>query len=843
MFDTAVLSSDVLSDRDGVDAVRTLLDTMRGVCIDFQAWPGRFHLVSQKYGYRASDARRRLADMEWSCENVLSDEVLDEVAFTLVAIGILQQFPSTDNMFASLDQVLDDPLPYEHQRQAQEGRHEQKQQHNHAGGVEEMHAAIVVEQRGPRVSFQEPVPEKKKMSFKQRPPTPFPWDQARKLAQQDLQDGDDGERICKEKMYDSSDSSESDASYEPDFRKTDEGTVEMTGVDGTQVRQAVINHQMRGRWVKGGCAQQASSKPATPPDWKPHPEDEQISAILDRSVMMSSTTAPHRQSDDTGSLPIKLGQVPTREASEHSRVMQNTSPRIKFSDTPNLDARASRGSWFHLDSQTLQLSQRKSAYVGKGCNSEAIKPSTLHAQIEDNGSEVTENSPSDRDRGSSKSALRESERGEYGSASRHLLSQSAYSACSRSQTGPDKGVSEIDSLTSTNSGDADSEQQRQQKAALNLRKLRDSAVIRRTAAKIRHTDGPASQDDTASENRLPPLRPANLFDLESQAMSNVGAALSGAIRLREDLPPENKTVQALASYASKDAAPAADEMSTVRTAAEEMSSIRTQSEDTTPSGGQVHSLERHPAEFRHTLRKSVHKDCNADGRLMPPIALFGTDARFDSTNEGAAQGGVSRAEDDRCPICLEPTNSGQVHVTTCAHRFHVSCYREYRQNTMMSTRNQCPVCRTSQEGETRERVYCSSVNESVHSVHAAADRTAVRAMAQQLVSPPDRPVPEDEGGGIDPGERTGTWQEEDGLDIIREVDSMEIRGGRQDERHHGIQQSEDQSHRFMDTPFGLESQVLVWCLCASTCQQCMCVVFLLSFGSILTRRVWNRFSM
>ena len=87
------------------------------------------------------------------------------------------------------------------------------------------------------------------------------------------------------------------------------------------------------------------------------------------------------------------------------------------------------------------------------------------------------------------------------------------------------------------------------------------------------------------------------------------------------------------------------------------SSVKTQSDDTVSATGQERSLERHPAEFRHTLRKSVHKECNARGDLMAPTTLFGTDTGGDDA------GGLARkvgAEEDGCPICLEPTSGSQV---------------------------------------------------------------------------------------------------------------------------------------------------------------------------------------
>ena len=63
--------------RESVCKPYVLLDCVSTVqvCVNFQDWPGRFTLVAQKYGYRTVDARRRLADMTWSCFNHIDDEV------------------------------------------------------------------------------------------------------------------------------------------------------------------------------------------------------------------------------------------------------------------------------------------------------------------------------------------------------------------------------------------------------------------------------------------------------------------------------------------------------------------------------------------------------------------------------------------------------------------------------------------------------------------------------------------------------------------------------------------------------------------------------------------------
>ena len=85
--------------------------------------------------------------------------------------------------------------------------------------------------------------------------------------------------------------------------------------------------------------------------------------------------------------------------------------------------------------------------------------------------------------------------------------------------------------------------------------------------------------------------------------------------------------------------------------------------------------------------------------MMPPTALFGSGTAPCANSADLPHGSVG--EDDKCPICLDATAGSQIHVTTCAHRFHVSCYNQYRRSTMMKTRDQCPVCRTAQRDERR----------------------------------------------------------------------------------------------------------------------------------------------
>ena len=277
---------------------------------------------------------------------------------------------------------------------------------------------------------------------------------------------------------------------------------------------------------------------------------------------------------------------------------------------------------------------------------------------------------------------------------------------------------DFESLASTNSGSgherSDSEVQRQQRAALNLRKLRDSVVIRRTAAKLKHPDGGGSREDSVSE-RLLPLRPAALFAQENSGLRDEGEGGAEAARA---------------------AAGSARGEARARATALEESSLKTQSDETSPTAGQAHSLERHQAEFRHTLRKSVRREGATMSTLLPPTTLFGADQAF-----GKGQGARHDASNEECPICLEPTSGGHVHVTTCAHRFHLGCYNEYRRNALLATRDQCPVCRTSQRldpghdlpASGRESLPCAAYFDGVRRASAAHSTRRVTIESPEML--------------------------------------------------------------------------------------------------------------
>ena len=646
--------NDFLGCHEGAEIVRNVLDTMADVCMNFEAWPGRFNLVCQKYGYRSSDAKRRLTDMTWSCENIVSDEVLDEVAFTLVAVGILPQFPSTDNMFASLNDLSDE--------------HQPPSNDVNGGSGTMLNAEKCAGREAPvhTVRFEEPVVREKKEKYKQRPPTPFPWDQARKLSGEGVAED---QRQHKQGVYDSSESDE--PSYEPDFKKTDEGTVEMTGTAAAEVREAVLHHEMRGKWVKGGNSRRTANKSASP-EWKSCVEDEQISALLDKSVMMSSTVAPHRMAGPRMMTDSQQNGLRGFE-DNHSTTSISRGLALAHSPAP-YKARAESGGKVpesHLNPVDLRSGFKLKDVSLQLRSSPPHRYLTREQDMEGQGSEITDHSDGG---GDSASQLKDFSKE---SAFVSSLAQSASITHLQRQTGQ-ANQPDFESLASTNSGSVnepcDSEQQRQQKAALNLRKLRDSVVIRRTAAKFKQREDGGSREESVADS-LVPIRPAALF--ARQNVDECGGSNTNARTEKQTSEVSKRLMDHRVNSAPMDE-----------------SSLRTQSEETSPSAGRANSLERHPAEFRHTLRKSVRRECNTMSSLMPPTALFGSENSLGKV--GQTQKDVSH---DGCPICLEPTDGGQVHVTTCAHRFHLECYNDYRRNTIMNMRDQCPVCRTSQRSE------------------------------------------------------------------------------------------------------------------------------------------------
>ena len=487
-----------------------------------------------------------------------------------------------------------------------------------------------------------------------------------------------GDAHAKHKMYDSSETSD-DASYEPDFKKTDEGTVEMTGAVGAQVRQATAAHAMRGRWVKGGHAQHVVGHAPPLDDGKSYAEDEQISAILDRSIQASAPPPGSAlRSTRTSSNPATPA-LTFQSSTTRGRGGGGTGQGLCFTDTPHLDMRAGRP----LPSSPLRLSARQ----GSG------KSNTLQLQVEDPGSDITEHSQPD----CSKREAREAG-GVDGTS--YLQSNCASSARTRRpvcsgvglglKSSPDGDMG--DSLTSTNPGSSLSSQQQ---AALNLRKLRDSTVIRRTAAKSQA--GPGGEAGGGESSVRASLQPAALFG------QGVGGGSEKTLPVVEAEALMAEVEESLVKKASS----STREKSLVR------GGLTSTPEDATPSKGQERSLERHPAEFRHTLRKSVHKPCQIAGLAMSPLALFAGDRQ---AGKGVRAGSV----EDACPICLEPTNGGPVHVTTCAHRFHVPCYDKFRSSTHTVARDLCPVCRTEQ-------------------------RDRQRATVTQLLSPGDRLLPTEQG--------------------------------------------------------------------------------------------------
>ena len=115
---------------------------------------------------------------------------------------------------------------------------------------------------------------------------------------------------------------------------------------------------------------------------------------------------------------------------------------------------------------------------------------------------------------------------------------------------------------------------------------------------------------------------------------------------------------------------------------------------------------------------------------------------------------------------------------------------------MMQTRDQCPVCRTVQ-CEDRRSAHFSALDDSALAVplHPSAAHTSGRAVAQQVTSPPDRMVPEDECDDTDMKQNaSGDYADNHRIDSL----ALGVRG---------TLQSHDVSTRFAHTPMILESQL------------------------------------
>ena len=536
--------NELLESRDGIKGLQLLLDCMKQACHDFQDWSGRMNLMVQKYGIKPDDARARLEETSWSCENKMADEVLDEVAFTLVAVGLLKTFPATDDIFASLADLR---LHFESNV-------------NEDGGEEMFEEAEAGERAGSAKTYEQ-----------------HAWND-------DLQQLPSSQEAPHDVSTDSS-----MPSYEPEFKKTEEGTYEVTGMTG-EVHDLLKGRTMTSTWRPSNVI-----KPAVTHQER-HDEDDQISAILEKSAMLSSKY-PERNSQ----LSQPYGHPTPRTESAHVRFEHCTSGKsYAFSGESYLShpGFSSRGKREEVSVDNRQDSSRH----------------------EDNHSER---------RSDVKDPVRSR------ATSPNLTPQ-------------------LDPSSSSVSSNA-----RVKNVALSLRKLRDSAVaMRKSAAKALR----GSSDGSLSSpyQQVPPV---NLFRNgtgESQEINN---------RVLNSNPSRLKTqTQTRAGRETGD-----------------ISSLKT-SDSAMFHGG--HSPEDHTVEFRHTLRKSVHKDFRSQ-QVMRPKSLF--------NHAGQEEQTMKREE---CPICLESIDSDQAFLTTCAHKFHKSCYDDYSRMSSVANKRQCPVCRTAQH--TRE---------------------------------------------------------------------------------------------------------------------------------------------
>eukprot|EP00960_Hanusia_phi_P040611 754563-Hanusia_phi.AAC.4 len=533
----------LLESRGGIKGLQLLLDCMQQACREFQEWPGRMNLMVQKYGIRPDDARARLEETSWSCENKISDEVLDEVAFTLVAVGLLKTFPATDDIFASLADLR---------------LHFESNVNDEGGGEMQLEAGEDVGRLGVARTHQE-----------------NSWN-------------DDGrhEPLSQEEHNDVSTDS-SLPSYEPEFKKTEQGTYEVTGITG-EVQDVLKGRKMTSTWRPSNVLRPVQAQQDR------NEEDDQISAILEKSAMLSSKF---------------------QERNSHS-----SQQKVKIS--PRTESAHVR--FEHCTSGKSYAFSGESHFSHPGFSS----------------------------RGRQEDLLANNREASVSSVDRHSRRPTEVDDSFESKTGSRNLTPQLDPSSSSLSSNA-----RAKNVALSLRKLRDSAVaMRKSAAKALRGYSDASH--SSPYQQIPPV---SLFK------NSTGADVE-----YQDIKPSRMKAQEKGGLSG--------DMGDV-------SSLRTSDSAPFQDG---RSLEDHTVEFRHTLRKSVHKDVRSH-EVMRPQSLF----------DEARQEGRAKKEVE-CPICLESIEPENSFLTTCAHKFHKTCFEDYTRKSSVANKRQCPVCRTAQHSRTRE---------------------------------------------------------------------------------------------------------------------------------------------
>lgn len=138
---------------------------------------------------------------------------------------------------------------------------------------------------------------------------------------------------------------------------------------------------------------------------------------------------------------------------------------------------------------------------------------------------------------------------------------------------------------------------------------------------------------------------------------------------------------------------------------------------------------------------------------------------------------------------------------TTALTFEDFCQR----NTMLQTRDQCPVCRTVQ-CEDRRSTHFSALHDSALAapLRPSPARTSGRAVAQEVTFLPNRMGPEDECDDDESGDMKQNAY--GGYADKHQIDSLAL-GLALGVRTRGTLQSHDASTRFSHTPLMLESQL------------------------------------
>merc|ERR1712190_342822 len=91
------------------DAIRSLVETTKGVCDEFKANVGgkTVEYVSKNHALNTADAEEWLAGTQWACECKVTEETLTQTQKALITIGQLKEEISLNKLYdASLTSLI-----------------------------------------------------------------------------------------------------------------------------------------------------------------------------------------------------------------------------------------------------------------------------------------------------------------------------------------------------------------------------------------------------------------------------------------------------------------------------------------------------------------------------------------------------------------------------------------------------------------------------------------------------------------------------------------------------------------------------------------------------------------